>query len=119
KTQTKTNDQGNWLVQFLVPGSYSVTVSAGGFRAIERQGIKLQTGDVKQIDLQLEVGTATTQVTVTAETPLIDTTAAVSGTVGTEEQMMEMPSMSRVSTLLATLTPGVMQQDQNQNAAHL
>jgi hypothetical protein len=57
--------------------------------------------------------------TVTAETPLIDTSAAVSGTVITTEQMLEMPSMSRVPTLLATLSPGVIQQDQNQNVAHL
>ena len=33
--------------------------------------------------------------------------------------MLEMPSMSRVATLLATLSPGVLQQDQNQNIAHL
>jgi len=37
------------------------------------------------------------------------------GTVITTEQMLEMPSMSRVPTLLATLSPGVIQQDQNQN----
>ena len=119
KTQTKANEQGAWIVQFLVPGSYSVTVSSDGFRPMERKAIKLQTGDIKQIDTQLEIGTATTQLTVTAETPLIDTTAAVSGTVITEEQMLEMPSMSRVATLLGTLSPGVLQQDQNQNVAHL
>ena len=61
----------------------------------------------------------TTQVTVTAEAPLIDTTAATSGTVITQEQINEMPSMSRVSTILATLSPGVLQQDQNQNVAHM
>jgi hypothetical protein len=119
KTTTKTNMQGNWLVQFLVPGNYHVTIAANGFRALERRGIQLQTGDVKQIDAQLEIGAASTSVTVVAETPLIDTTAAVSGTVVTTEQMLEMPSMSRVATLLATLTPGVIAQDQNQNIAHL
>src|SRR4051812_31174597 len=119
KTQVKTNEQGIWMVQFLVPGNYSLTVASGGFRSVERRGIKLQTGDNKQLDTQLEIGTSTTQVTVTAESPLIDTTAAVSGTVVSEEQMLEMPSMSRVATLLATLTPGVLQQDQNQNVAHL
>lgn len=119
RQQTKTNEQGNWMVQFLVPAHYTLSISSGGFRPVERKNITLQTGDVKQIDVQLEVGTSTTQVTVTAETPLIDTTAAVSGTVISESQMMEMPSMSRVATLLATLSPGVMQQDQNQNIAHL
>ena len=101
------------------PEVIRLTVSANGFRPVERKAIKLQTGDVKQIDLQLEIGTATTQVTVTAEMPLIDTTAAISGTVISEEQILEMPSMSRVPTLLATLSPGVLQQDQNKNTAHL
>jgi hypothetical protein len=118
KQTTKTNNEGNWIVQFLVPAHYSLTISAGGFRPNERHGIQLQTGDQKQIDVQLEVGSSTTQVTVSAETPLIDTTAAVSGTVIAQEQINEMPSMSRVATLLATLSPGVMQQDQNQNVAH-
>lgn len=119
KQTTKTNSQGNWTIQFLVPGRYSFTVISAGFRELERQGITLQTGDNKQIDTQLELGSSTTQVTVTSEAPLIDTTAATSGTVVTQEQINEMPSMSRVSTLLATLSPGVMQQDQNQNVAHM
>ena len=119
KQETKTNLQGNWLVQFLIPGHYSLAVNAPGFRRMEQHGITLQTGDNKVIDTQLEIGAAMSQITVTAETPLIDTTAATSGTVITEEQITEMPSMSRVTTLLATLSPGVLQQDQNQNIAHL
>ena len=119
KQTTKTNAQGNWTVQFLVPGRYSLSVSAAGFKQMERHGITLQTGDDKQIDTQLEIGPATTQVTVVGDAALIDTTAAVSGAVITQAEINEMPSMSRVSTLLATLSPGVMQQDQNQNVAHL
>src|SRR5690242_6499486 len=56
KTQTKTNQEGIWMVQFLVPGSYNLSVSSGGFRPMERKAIKLQTGDIKQIDTQLEIG---------------------------------------------------------------
>lgn len=116
---TKTNDQGNWVVQFLVPAHYSFVVAAAGFKTVERKGIVLQTSDSKQIDSQLEVGSTTTELTVTAEVPLIDTTAATSGTVISQEQILEMPSQSRVLTLLATLSPGVIQQDQNNNTAHL
>jgi hypothetical protein len=119
RQQTKTNDQGNWIVQALIPGAYDFTVTAKGFRTTERKGVTLQTGDNKQIDTQLELGQTSTQVTVVAEVPLIDTTAAVSGTVVTQEQINEMPSMSRVTTTLATLSPGVFQRDQNQNVAHL
>jgi len=119
KQTTKTNEQGNWVVQFLLPAKYSFAITAPGFKTTERTGIVLQTSDNKQIDSQLEVGTATSEVTVSADAPLIDTTAAVSGTVIGEAQILEMPSSSRVLTLLATLSPGVLQQDQNNNTAHL
>ena len=116
---TKTNDQGNWTVQFLVPAKYNFTVTAPGFKSIERKGVTLQTSDNKQIDIVLEIGSTTTELTVVGEVPLIDTTAATSGTVIGQEQILEMPSFSRVTTLLATLSPGVIQQDQNNNTAHL
>jgi hypothetical protein len=119
RQDTKTNDQGNWIIKFLTPGRYTVQVTANGFKQVERKGIVLQTSDSKQIDTKLEIGATSTQVTVTAEVPLIDTTAATSGTVIAQDQILEMPSQSRVLTVLATLTPGVLQQDQNNNTAHL
>src|SRR5262249_48536746 len=90
-----------------------------GLKTAERKGILLQTSDSKQIDTTLELGATNTQLTVTAEVPLIDTTAATSGTVIAQDQILEMPSSSRVLTVLATLSPGVFQQDQNNNTAHL
>jgi hypothetical protein len=53
---TKTNDQGNWTVQFLVPAKYDFTVTAAGFKSVEHKGIVLQTSDNKQIDTILEIG---------------------------------------------------------------
>lgn len=116
---TRTNSQGNWTVRFLIPGNYSFHVTAPGFKTAEHRGILLQTADQKQFDTVLEIGSTSTQVEVRAEAELIDTTAATSGTVITQKEISEMPSMSRVVTLLATLAPGVVQQDQNQNVAHL
>src|SRR5438105_849293 len=67
KQQTKTNQQGNWIVKFLVPGPYSISIASSGFRPVERHGITLQTGDEKVVDIQLEVGGTSTQVTGVAE----------------------------------------------------
>jgi hypothetical protein len=117
--RTKTNEQGNWAVRFLVPGSYSFSVIAAGFQRMDQKGIVLQTADDKLVDTRLAVGAAVEQISVTAGTPLIDTTSASSGTVITPEEILEMPSSSRESTLLATLSPGVVQQDQNNNPIHL
>lgn len=72
--RTITNGQGNWAVRFLVPGRYSFTVTAPGFQRMDQEGIPLQTGDDKLIDTRLAVGAASDKITVTAETPLIDTT---------------------------------------------
>src|SRR5438270_13930128 len=69
KQQTRTNNQGNWTVQFLLPGHYQFTIAAPGFKTENRQGITLQTADNKQIDTQLEVGSAAQSVEVTADAP--------------------------------------------------
>lgn len=119
RQSTRTNEAGNWTVQFLLPGHYSFSVSAQGFKTLDRTGIELQTSDNKQIDTTLDIGSTNTSITVSGEVPLIDTTAATSGTVIAQEQILEMPSFSRVLTVLATLSPGVLQQDQNNNTAHL
>src|SRR5215468_4981688 len=64
KQTTKANSQGNWIVQFLLPGEYSISITAAGFKQLDRHGVTLQTGDAKQIDSQLELGATNTQVTV-------------------------------------------------------
>ena len=115
---TTTNESGNWTVQFLLPGPYHFSVAADGFKTTERTGVILQTGDNKTIDVQLEIGATLESVEVRSEVPLIDTTMATSGTVVNEREMTELPSISRVPTLMAVLSPGVVQQDQNNNPIH-
>jgi carboxypeptidase family protein len=117
--QTQTNAQGNWIVQFLLPGSYQFSVTAPGFKTTDHRGIVLQTADDKEIDVSLEVGSKSETVVVTSATPLIDTTSATSGTVITSQELSELPSMTHVPTLLAVLSPGVVAQDQNGNVVHM
>lgn len=117
KQTTSANEQGAWVVRFLNPGTYKVTVSAPGFKTAERKGVTLQTADIKQLDMTLEVGQVSETVTVSAEAPLIDTSAATAGTVIEQEAITEMPVMSRIPFQLATLSPGVQALDQNNNVA--
>jgi hypothetical protein len=102
-----TNRTGEWRVQFLNPGHYSFEVNAAGFKGAQHDVIELQVGDQKTADVQLQIGAVTETVTVGAEGTLIDTDAAVSGTVITTKELEELPSQSQVPTLLAGLTPGV------------
>jgi hypothetical protein len=119
KYEAKTNNQGSWTIEFLLPAHYRFSITAAGFKTSEHTGIELQTADVKQIDVQLELGSSSQKVEVTAETPLLDTTSAVSGTVVTSEQILDMPSSSHVVSMLAMLSPGVVAIDQNNNPVHM
>jgi hypothetical protein len=112
---TVTNKSGLWQIQSLLPGSYGFTVTAPGFHTEERLGLTLQAADVKEFDVRLVVGSTTQNVVVTGETPLIDTTAAISGTVITQSELENLPSQSHVATLFATLAPGVVERDQGSN----
>ncbi|MEN6602415.1 MAG: carboxypeptidase regulatory-like domain-containing protein [Bryobacteraceae bacterium] len=117
KQDTVTNELGAWTVRFLNPGSYRITVSSPGFMTLERSGIVLQTADMKQVDLVLEIGQVSDKIIVVAEAALVDTTVATSGTVIEPEVVTEMPVMSRIPFQLATMSPGVQAVDQNNNVA--
>ena len=119
KFEAATNTQGSWIVQFLLPARYRVIITAPGFKNSERLGVELQTADVKQMDVQLELGSASQTVEVTSESPLLDTTSAVSGTVVSSQEILEMPSSSHVVSLLALMSPGVVQTDQDNNPVHM
>ncbi len=115
--RTSTNEQGVWSVRFLNPGSYRITVSSGGFKTVERKNIVLQTADIKRVDVKLELGVVSETITVSADAPLIDTSAATAGTVVTGDALNDIPVMSRIPFQLATMSPGVQALDQNNNVA--
>lgn len=106
-THTRTNNVGLWQLNSLIAGHYRFTVSANGFKTLHHSVIDLQIGDVKSIDVQLKVGSVNESVVVTSETPLIDTTAAVSGVVLNTSDIEELPSLTNSPTELAVLAPGV------------
>src|SRR5690348_1208294 len=53
KQTTVTNEQGNWTVQFLLPGRYRFSIARPGFKTLIRDGITLQAADIKQFDVLL------------------------------------------------------------------
>ncbi|MFB3826770.1 MAG: TonB-dependent receptor domain-containing protein [Bryobacteraceae bacterium] len=110
-SQTQTNDQGVYSIPYLIPGPYEVRVEARGFKTAVRQGVTLQVSDRLTLDIALEVGGATERVEVREQAPLIDTTAAVGGTVISNTTVTRTPSITRIPYLLAGLSPGVIVRD--------
>jgi len=103
---TSTSD-GFYTAPNLLPGGYSVRVSASGFKTFERNGIQVQTQQNVTIDVKLEVGSTTEQITVTAAPPLIDTADASVGQVLTTDQVEDLPSNGGTPLGFARIEEGV------------
>jgi carboxypeptidase family protein len=101
-----TDEQGNYRVLALAVGAHEVKAEKAGFRAAVRMGISLAVGQEAVVNLRLEVGEITQEVTVSADAPLVNTTTAqISGLV-TEQQVKDLPLNGRSFDNLITLNPG-------------
>ncbi|HUQ89153.1 MAG TPA: carboxypeptidase regulatory-like domain-containing protein [Vicinamibacterales bacterium] len=106
--------EGSYSAAQLTPGRYSVTAKLAGFRTMERNHLVLLVGTTLTIDLSLPVGGVEESVTVTGQSPLVDTTTAtVGGNVGTAE-LSELPAMNRNYFSAVALLPGVQFSPSNQ-----
>ena len=88
---TVTNAQGNYLLPYLIPGTYRIEAEAAGFKRVVQDGLELRINDRLEVNLTLEVGAVTEQVTVVAETPLLETASASMGSVVDARRVAELP----------------------------
>jgi len=102
-----TNNSGDFLLPFLIPGPYSVTVESTGFKTYSRKGIVVRVNDQIALDIALEIGQASQTVQVSAETPMLDTSTASMGQVVEGRTILELPLKDGMVLILATLAPGV------------
>ena len=86
-----TNSEGFFQVPYLISGSYKITVELAGFKKLVREGIQISVDDRLRLELALEVGAAEEAITVTAETPLLETTSGSLGQVVDARRVAELP----------------------------
>src|SRR4051794_36878100 len=67
------DSRGNYEATHLNPGSYTVKVEVTGFKRLENRDVLLQSQQTARVDVQLEVGSVGSEVTVTAGTPVVET----------------------------------------------
>jgi hypothetical protein len=108
--QTTSNSAGRYVIEFLLPGRYTLTVEKPGFKKFVRAGLKLESADRLAVNVALEVGEITQSVTVTGELPLLETeTASRAGTI--ENRVLEnVPTNGRNLFTLQYSLPGVIKQ---------
>lgn len=101
------NPEGRYVVPFLVPSTYEITVEQAGFSKLVRSGITLRVGDSVEIDLQLQVATSTNQVVVTEAAPLLETSKTDVSQVVDQRMVQDLPLNGRRWDNFVLLTPGV------------
>ncbi|MGQ0735407.1 MAG: TonB-dependent receptor [Acidobacteriota bacterium] len=100
---------GEYRLPGLPPGRYTVTAELQGFSTESRQDLTLVIDQTAVIDFLLRPAALAETITVTGESPLVDTRASTVATSVTNDQIQDLPVASRRWIDLAMLTPGVSQ----------
>src|ERR1019366_4383438 len=103
-----TNGYGQYRIDYLPVGKYTVEVESKGFQRVVQQNLTLSVDQTLTVDIALTVGAASQTVTVTEAPPQINTSDAVLGrTIGLDE-IIGLPLVNRNIYAELSLTPGVM-----------
>ncbi|HXY14633.1 MAG TPA: TonB-dependent receptor [Terriglobales bacterium] len=104
--ETTTNDSGNFMVLHLIPDTYKVRIEATGFKAFDVASVLVQVDASSRVDAQMEVGTVTQSVEVTAEVPQLKTDRADVALDFNDKYVNELPILDRNFTTLLLDSPG-------------
>ncbi|MFN9084273.1 MAG: carboxypeptidase regulatory-like domain-containing protein, partial [Acidobacteriota bacterium] len=105
--RTLTDVAGLYQALYLRPGAYRLRVNANGFKQSLRENVTIQVESTIRADFSLQLGEATSTVTVTAEAPLIESETASLGQTVSTKTVEELPIQGRNIFDLAGLTAGV------------
>jgi len=112
KRTVVTDAQGVAIIEALAPSNqYTLTVELAGFQTLERQKILVRSGQTASLPLTLSLAGVTEAVTVSASTPIVDVTNAITGQDITLELTESLPTGRSYQSYLQ-LVPGVMPDDQ-------
>jgi len=101
-----TDAAGAYRFDRLPPGAYTVKFELQGFKAVTRDDIRVSAAFVATVNAKLEVGSLQESITVTGESPTIDTKSNLQQTVLTQEVLEGVPS-GRDPWSVAKIIPGV------------
>jgi len=111
--QILTNSLGEFVRPALKPSTYTVSVSAPGFKKSEQKDVLLTAGERTGITITLTVGDINQTVEVAAEAPLLQTESTQVGAALNTKMVTDVPlGGTRNLTYLARLSPGVVPAEQ-------
>ena len=105
----QTNESGSYRSPPLRIGEYIVLAEAEGFKQYSGSGINLSIGDVRELNVALEIGAVTEVIEVEATAPLLQTSESSAGTVMENRQIVDLPLNGRDYLQLAVISAGTVQ----------
>lgn len=108
KFHATTSATGSYTVLALEPVEYSVVVSAPGFKNATAERVKVDTAAVASVDITLQPGQVSSEVTVQATTVAINTESGTTSSTVSERQLTDIPLVNRSVLDLAVTQPNVM-----------
>jgi hypothetical protein len=109
-----TDSTGNYSAPVLPVGHYSLKVEATGFRREELSGVVLNVNDTLKVNISLEIGQTTDQVTVQESAVRVELSSPANANVIEGRQVRELAIATRNYEHLVALMPGVVQNQTDQ-----
>ncbi len=105
---TQTSEDGSYTVTELPIGTYTVTISQGGFQTSVTSDVVVNVAGERRVDITLKPGQVSERVEVSgADLPQVETTTNELGGVLTSQTVQDIPVNGRDYTKLIYLNPGV------------
>jgi hypothetical protein len=101
-----TDSTGAYRFDRLPPGTYLVRFELQGFRSVQHGDIAINAAFVASVNAKLEVGNVSETITVTGESPTVDTKSNLQQTVMNQDVLEGIPS-GRDPWSVAKIIPGV------------
>jgi hypothetical protein len=106
RKEQRSNDQGEYTLLDLQPGTYSLHVEAPGFHSYDQEGIRLDLNQAATQNITLTVGQVQQTVTVNSDVSGLDTVTSLLSDEVTGTQLRDLPLNSRNPYSLLELVPG-------------
>lgn len=105
--RTESDETGAYNFPLLRPGRYRISVEKQGFQRLIRENIIVNTAERLRVDIQMEVGAVSETVTVTAQSPLLQSEQATLGHVVEGRTITSIPLATRNFTQILGTSAGV------------
>ena len=112
-TSTQTDENGNYQFLNVRIGTYQVVAEHPGFASAIARQIGVAVNARRRVDLTLQIGAVSDQVTVTPGRQLLETDSSERGQIIERQQIVNLPLNGRSYSSLALLSTGVLESNQN------